>query len=329
MRSIPDSVASKTPLSGGIRGPGLESPCYPMTNAANGNGGGQFMSTMNGGYANKLHQDTPLPPQSTTSPPVHSNYMQPNPLAQLQQQTEMWHNYQDDLRPRSSGNPYMMQDIPPPYHHQPSPPLSIPSPLMMDKHRQTPHPMHSMNAVSMPMTPPHSNSNMSMTPPYSNENIPPDELALSAAFMKTSPPEEGCFEAKPSLEALQPLMENNNAQQHGEYMPMYGHGVQQHQQQQNVQQHQQFERLEEIHMKRPAATPPAAAQIRTAHPASPATAPAKKPSSKPLPDFNEAFGSTERGRFQSPPDPRLAPHKGYLDLFYEDAHQIKFEDFQM
>lgn len=41
------------------------------------------------------------------------------------------------------GNPYMLQDVPPAhhYHHQPSPPLSIPSPMMMDKHRQTPHPM--------------------------------------------------------------------------------------------------------------------------------------------------------------------------------------------
>ncbi|RZC40504.1 uncharacterized protein BDFB_004477, partial [Asbolus verrucosus] len=38
----------------------------------------------------------------------------------------------------------------------------------------------------------------------------------------------------------------------------------------------------------------------------------KKSTNKPLPDFNEAFGSTERGRFQSPPDPRLAPNKDIL-----------------
>lgn len=55
---------------------------------------------------------------------------------------------------------------------------------------------------------------------------------------------------------------------------------------------------------------------------------AKKPTNKPLPDFNEAFGSTERGRFQSPPDPRLAPNKGYIDYFF-DSGQIKFDDYQI
>lgn len=29
--------------------------------------------------------------------------LQPNPLDQLQQQTEMWSNYPDGIRPRSSG----------------------------------------------------------------------------------------------------------------------------------------------------------------------------------------------------------------------------------
>lgn len=54
----------------------------------------------------------------------------------------------------------------------------------------------------------------------------------------------------------------------------------------------------------------------------------QKPSSKPLPDFNEAFGSTERGRFQSPPDPRLGPNKGYLDYFF-DNNTMKYSDFQI
>ncbi|KAF5297734.1 hypothetical protein FQR65_LT09908 [Abscondita terminalis] len=52
-----------------------------------------------------------------------------------------------------------------------------------------------------------------------------------------------------------------------------------------------------------------------------------KQSTKALPDFNEAFGSTERGRFQSPPDPRLAPNKSYLDcIFFNDTN--KFYDYQ-
>ncbi|CAG9855892.1 unnamed protein product [Phyllotreta striolata] len=148
------------PLGQGMRGPGLDSPCFSMSTP--------------GGYAVKMHQDSPPP---APSPAVHPSYMQPNPLMQLQQQTEMWHNYQEDLRPRSSGNPYMMPDMQSPYHHhQPSPPLSTPSPLMMDQHRQTPgHSIHPINAISMPITPPHSNSIMPMTPPHSNDSLPPDE----------------------------------------------------------------------------------------------------------------------------------------------------------
>lgn len=52
----------------------------------------------------------------------------------------------------------------------------------------------------------------------------------------------------------------------------------------------------------------------------------KTTNTKPLPDFNEAFGSTERGRFQSPPDPRLVQNKGFLDYFYP-TDEIKFEDY--
>lgn len=49
---------------------------------------------------------------------------------------------------------------------------------------------------------------------------------------------------------------------------------------------------------------------------------------KALPDFNEAFGSTERGRFQSPPDPRLGPGKGYLDYFFP-SNGLKYEDYKI
>lgn len=55
---------------------------------------------------------------------------------------------------------------------------------------------------------------------------------------------------------------------------------------------------------------------------------ANKQNSKALPDFNEAFGSTERGRFQSPPDPRLGPNKGYLDYFFPNSG-MKFEDYHI
>lgn len=74
------------------------------------------------------------------------------------------------------------------------------------------------------------------------------------------------------------------------------------------------------HSNRPFVQPAVPPHIRTF---------AKKAAPKPLPDFNEAFGSTERGRFQSPPDPRLTANtKGYLDFFYEEDAQIKFEDYQ-
>lgn len=55
---------------------------------------------------------------------------------------------------------------------------------------------------------------------------------------------------------------------------------------------------------------------------------APKPSSKPLPDFNEAFGSTERGRFQSPPDPRLVPNKNYIDYMFNNI-PVKYEDYHI
>ncbi|KAJ8977932.1 hypothetical protein NQ317_002906 [Molorchus minor] len=229
------------------------------------------------------------------------------PLAQLQQQTEMWHNFHGDMRPRLSGNPYMVQEIPPPYQHQPSPPLSIPSPMMMDTHRQTPHVFHPVNCASMPITPPL--SNISMTPPHSNENVPPDDGLHQNQMAKST--QEESYDSKQMMESVQPLMENRNLQQNDSFVPIYGGQIAP----------QQFEKMEEVKMKKVRLCVPAVPpQIRAS---------TKKPSPKPLPDFNEAFGSTERGRFQSPPDPRLAPNKGYLDFFYEDSSQIKFEDFQI
>ncbi|XP_056648534.1 uncharacterized protein LOC130452988 isoform X2 [Diorhabda sublineata] len=253
---------------------------------------------------------------STTHGPHEEPLMMANPLSQLQQQTEMWHNYSDDLRPRSSGNPFMMPDMQAPYHHQPSPPLSIPSPMLIEKHRRTPvHPIH-INPISMPMTPPH-NSIMSMTPPHSNENVPPDEsMHLKDKVLHDS---FGQLESKHTIEPSQPLMENNVQQQNefssNIYEPNVGFN--------NSQNHlQHMEKTEEMKMKKSNTLSTSA--IRT----SSYSITPKKPSTKPLPDFNEAFGSTERGRFQSPPDPRLAPNKGFLDLF-EEGPPLKFEDFQI
>ncbi|CAG9814243.1 unnamed protein product [Phaedon cochleariae] len=266
---------SRFTTTGFITSHGLDSPCYqpPTATPANvGLGGGPFLASMNAsgsGYAAKLRQEAIATPQS-------------------------------------AGNPFMMhQDMPSPYppHHQPSPPLSIPSPHMMDQqHRHTPHPLHQLTAISMPMTPPHSNSNMSMTPPHSNENMPPDGWTKVAS-------EDGGF-GEPKLgESGQPLAENN-----GGFLGLYGG-------------EQQVDGSDQQHKQRVAPPQPS-------HPPQPpaAPAPAKRPPTKPLPDFNEAFGSTERGRFQSPPDPRLGPNKGgYLDLFYGDGcpPAVKFEDFQL
>ncbi|XP_050504378.1 uncharacterized protein LOC126883174 [Diabrotica virgifera virgifera] len=321
-----------SPLGQGMRGPGLDAPCFPSAMSSTSgrisrSGNEQFMppsmeaAAPSSGYSGaKMHQDSPIPPPPAPTPTVHAAYMQPNPLTQLQQQTEMWHNYQDDLRPRSSGNPFMMQDIQSPYHHhQPSPPLSIPSPMMMDKHRQTPvHHIHNVNSISMPMTPPHSNSIMAMTPPHSNENVPPDEpLHLKEKMM---PQDFQHLAPKQTVEAPQPLMENNVQHQNEYGNSIFGGSVGVSQQQSH---HQQFEKMEDTKIKR--SNPPSSISIaRPSYSVAP-----KKPSSKPLPDFNEAFGSTERGRFQSPPDPRLGPNKGYLDFFCEDGPQLKFEDFQM
>ncbi|XP_057667608.1 transcription factor Sox-18-like isoform X3 [Diorhabda carinulata] len=312
----------------GMRGPGMDSPCFPTgmpstSGSINGSGNEQFMppsmraATPAPGYpTTKMDQVSPLPPPPAPTPGVHAPYMQANPLSQLQQQTEMWHNYSDDLRPRSSGNPFMMPDMQAPYHHQPSPPLSIPSPMLIEKHRRTPvHPIH-INPISMPMTPPH-NSIMSMTPPHSNENVPPDEsMHLKDKVLHDN---FGQLESKHTIEPSQPLMENNVQQQNefssNIYEPNVGFN--------NSQNHlQHMEKAEEMKMKKSNTLSTSA--IRT----SSYSITPKKPSTKPLPDFNEAFGSTERGRFQSPPDPRLAPNKGFLDLF-EEGPPLKFEDFQI
>ncbi|KAK9888782.1 hypothetical protein WA026_001007 [Henosepilachna vigintioctopunctata] len=97
---------------------------YPMSNTDN----NQYMPPMNG--YNKME-----------SPLLMPNYMQPSPLSQLQQQTELWHPYQDNMRPRSIGTPYhhpMMSDMQPPSYHSQEPMQETATNLIMDKPRQSP-----------------------------------------------------------------------------------------------------------------------------------------------------------------------------------------------
>ncbi|XP_019873610.1 transcription factor SOX-30 isoform X4 [Aethina tumida] len=124
--------------------------------------------------------------------PTHDeSLIMPNPI--LQQQSEMWHSYQESIRPRSSGNPYMMPDVPAQYQH---PRSEVATPMMLNKHHR-----HSVGGIAMPRTSPHT-----------NENVPPDESR------RQDKPDAGSgFESKPTEEsgAVQPLMENGNMQQTG------------------------------------------------------------------------------------------------------------------
>ncbi|XP_064212723.1 transcription factor SOX-21 isoform X3 [Tribolium castaneum] len=195
----------------------------PSCSFAMSGGGDQFMGGGISAY-NKLEAAAaPPPPPPPSAGSVHTNYLQSNPLAQLQQHAEMWPDYHT-MRSRSSGESFMMGDVAP-YSGQ-TPEMG---PIMLDK-QPTP---------------------------------------------ATSPPT-----AAPDKEPDQ-----------DQFIPV-------------------FEQPEEAKAKNKASA-------------------CQKPASKPLPDFNEAFGSTERGRFQSPPDPRLAPNKGYLDYFFSDSDLIKFDDYQM
>ncbi|XP_019873607.1 transcription factor SOX-3 isoform X2 [Aethina tumida] len=281
----------------GMRQTGMDSPiCFPMSGPPGTSGnGGQFLpsSQLNGGY-NKLDASNPQPPPPPTSNSLHNNYMQPNPI--LQQQSEMWHSYQESIRPRSSGNPYMMPDVPAQYQH---PRSEVATPMMLNKHHR-----HSVGGIAMPRTSPHT-----------NENVPPDESR------RQDKPDAGSgFESKPTEEsgAVQPLMENGNMQQTGMACEQFMGGSYG----QNMSHEQaSFDNVEDIKVQKPAAP-----QIGRQGAAAP---PAKRPpSTKPLPDFNEAFGTTERGRFQSPPDPRLN-NKGYLDYFFDGDNPIKFDDYQI
>lgn len=132
----------------------------------------------------------------------------------------------------------MLQDVPPHhYHHQPSPPLSVPSPLMMDKHRQTPHPMMPLgnpspiplnnsspmplnnaspmplnnaspmplnNSSPMPLTnsspmPLNISSPLPLTPPHSNQN-----LLLTPPHSNENIPPDETFHSQTILDKVTP-----------------------------------------------------------------------------------------------------------------------------
>ncbi|XP_044267583.1 protein SOX-15-like isoform X3 [Tribolium madens] len=178
----------------------------PSCSFAMSGGGDQFMGGGMSAYS-KLEAAAAPPPPPPSTGSVHTNYLQSNPLAQLQQHAEMWPESYHTMRRTSGESAFMMGDVAP-------------------YSGQTPE--------------------MQPTPATSPEKEPDQE----------------------------------------QFLPV-------------------FEQPEETKVKNKASS-----------------------ASKPLPDFNEAFGSTERGRFQSPPDPRLAPNKGYIDYFF-DSDLIKFDDYQI
>ncbi|CAH1954239.1 unnamed protein product [Acanthoscelides obtectus] len=258
-------------------------------------------------------------------------YYHPNPLAQLQEHTDMWHNYHDDMRARHvAGMPsYMVSEMP--YHssqmashHQPSPPLSIPSPLLESS--QTPlqalnglTPPHSMpvtppfhhQGIGVPITPPL--SNVSMTPPHSNENVPPDiepqPIAVAQAQEADKGVEFGEDQQKQQSgdSMMQPLTDHNVYQREDEYLRVYS--------QDSITLYD--EKPGDIKVKK---------QSRSMNKRPPSSSlgggATNAERCRPLPDFNEAFGSTQRGgRFQSQPPANLA------ELFYnvDDAPEFQFE----
>ncbi|KAK9695634.1 hypothetical protein QE152_g32438 [Popillia japonica] len=130
---------------------------------------------------------------------------------------------------------------------------------------------------------------------HTNENVPPNGDADKI------PMNDPVFENK--VDSIQPLMDNGNMHNPAAepFIPSYGDNV--------LPQTNGYEKNEVIKLKKPCIPPPPRNNFR--------------PSKKLLPDFNEAFGSTERGRFQRPPN-----NKGYLDYFLQDNDIHKFLEFQ-
>ncbi|XP_064212721.1 transcription factor SOX-21 isoform X1 [Tribolium castaneum] len=99
----------------------------PSCSFAMSGGGDQFMGGGISAY-NKLEAAAaPPPPPPPSAGSVHTNYLQSNPLAQLQQHAEMWPDYHT-MRSRSSGESFMMGDVAP-YSGQ-TPEMG---PIMLDK----------------------------------------------------------------------------------------------------------------------------------------------------------------------------------------------------
>ncbi|XP_017786485.1 PREDICTED: uncharacterized protein LOC108569439 isoform X2 [Nicrophorus vespilloides] len=244
-----------TPSHGmrGVVGSPMCGTGFPIGNVGN----GQFIQPMHS-YNKHMHLIS------------HDNngYLQPNPMAQLQHQTDMWNQYQhstNTMRPTPSE--YVMPNSQMPnYHHQ-----------QATEMHQTNEASSSIERVKIgPET--FAELSSTATSPHTNENVPPNH---------------NNFEGK-----IEPLMESTNVSQ-APFMNLY---------QDNVSAHSHFDKNQE--------------KVKKHSPNNIA-----KPQ-KSLPDFNEAFGSTERGRFQSPPDPRLPPKQGYLDFFITN-NDLKFDDYHI
>nr|CAH7749214.1 unnamed protein product [Callosobruchus chinensis] len=269
-----------------------------------------------------------------------AGYYQPNPLTQLQEHTDMWHNYHDDLRARNvTGMPgYMVPEMPyhhpqmaSHHHHQPSPPLSIPSPLL--ENGQTP--LQALNGLtpphSVPVTPPFHHpganvpitpplSNVSMTPPHSNENVPPDLESQPIALTQAEETHKGAefveeHQKQQSLgSTMQPLTltDNNIQQSEEEYLRAYNQGSVPHFE----------EKADDTKVKKQSrSTSSKSASLNKRPPSSSLGGGATSAERcRPLPDFNEAFGGTQRGgRFQSQPPTNLT------ELFYNVDDTTEFQ----
>ncbi|KAF2881420.1 hypothetical protein ILUMI_24760, partial [Ignelater luminosus] len=120
---------------------------------------------------------------------------------------------------------------------------------------------------------------------------PPPPKSDSEKVVKIEKMEENNKET--TVDDTQTLVDSTNIEQSETFLPVF---------QETVVVQNPFDKDDDMKLKKP--------------PVPPLKRNGSRQSIKALPDFNEAFGSTERGRFQSPPDPRLAPNKSYLDCFF-------------
>ncbi|GJQ82516.1 hypothetical protein Trydic_g14501 [Trypoxylus dichotomus] len=212
------------------------------------------------------------------------SYMQGSSMGSLPQQSDLWQPYEDPMR--STSGPYI---LPPPHQMSYPQTSSVPPPTIM--------PPTSSQLEKNKLEPENFAHMEDSQSSQTNENVPPNV----GDNIDKMPMNEPVFENKVD-NMQQPLMDNGNMHNPSTepFMPSFGDNV--------ISQTNGYEKSETIKIKKPCIPLPRN-NI--------------KPSKKLLPDFNEAFGSTERGRFQRPPN-----NKGYLDYFLQDNDIHKFMEFQ-